>query len=358
MTGGAEHVAINLSRGFIEKGFKVDVLLACQDGQLLPLLPPAVKVVRFKTSRTIFAIPLLVAYLRRSKPDAVISFLTHANIVAVVSKVLARYKGRLILTEHSSVTQNLVKQPGYKNKTMLLLMKRLYPLADKVVAVSSQLMHELETTIGINNVTRIYNPVDSSFPDVETIDKLRNAIQARPGFRYSIAAVGRLTRAKNFAMLIKSIKQVRDKVPVVLNIIGEGEERTNLEKLIRELDLSDHVFLRGYSAQPKAWMRLSDLLVLSSSWEGFSLVLAEALSMGTTVVSTNCQTGPAEILDHGKYGYLVPVNDIDKLTEGILYALEHPMDPDLLRERAAMFSVPKITDDYLQVVFPDIQPRS
>ena len=351
--GGAERVAINLCNGLIDKGIKVDLILICPGEQLLSILPPQVQVIRLQRRRVVLAIPQLVGYLRRNNPNAVISILTHVNIISLVTTILAFYKGRLILTEHSSVSQNLIKQPGCKNKIMIMLMKLFYPYADMVIAVSAQLMHELEKIANLKNVTCIYNPVDISLPADEDINFLEKSVSSRPNTQYLVATVGRLTKAKNFALLIKSIEIVRKEIPVILNIIGEGEERENLERLINERNLSNHVFLHGYSDYPKMWMRSSDLFVLSSSWEGLPLVVVEALAMGVTVVATDCHTGPAEILENGRYGYLVPVNDPEKMAEAIIFALKNPMDPDMLKKRAEEFSIPNITKQYLKVIFPD-----
>ncbi len=354
--GGAERVAVNLSSGFIARGLEVEMLLVKEFGPLLKLLPSEVRVKSFEKSRAIYSVWCLAAYLRQDKPDALIASMNHTNLVAVLAVKLSRYKGRLILTEQNSIQLDLVRKGGWKNRLILWLMKRMYKHSHKVIAVSSEVEEELKNIAGLRNTICIYNPVDNPehVDAVDMIDELH--LPAVNHGKKTILAVGRLVPQKNFPLLIKSIAIVRKHLPVKLNILGEGGERCNLEGLINDLELSEVVILRGYSDQPGKWLQQSDLFVLSSSWEGFGLVIAEALAAGVTVVSTDCPSGPAEILENGKYGYLVPVDDPEKMAEAILHALKNPLDPELLKKRAEAFSIPHITEQYLNIIFPDEKP--
>jgi len=143
---------------------------------------------------------------------------------------------------------------------------------------------------------------------------------------------------------------VRAVRPARLLILGEGKKRTTLEALARKLGVASDVGLPGFVDNPFAYMARAAVFVLSSAWEGFGNVVAEALACGCPVVSTDCPSGPAEILDGGAYGPLVPVGDDAALAKAILSVLETPPDPERLRARAALFSVDRVADQYLEVL--------
>ena len=130
-------------------------------------------------------------------------------------------------------------------------------------------------------------------------------------------------------------------------ILGEGDLRPAMERQIAELGLQDRVALPGFFQDPYPWFRSADLFVLSSDWEGFGNVIVEALECGVPVVSTDCPSGPAEILENGRYGRLVPVGDVDALANAIIVTLHETPDRQALMNRAKDFSVDKISDEYL-----------
>jgi glycosyltransferase involved in cell wall biosynthesis len=161
-----------------------------------------------------------------------------------------------------------------------------------------------------------------------------------------VLGVGRLTAQKDFPSLIRAFAKVRAQKPCRLVILGEGELRGELEALVASLDLSADVALPGFTDNPFAWMRQSSLFVLSSAWEGFGNVLVEAMACGTPVVSTNCPSGPAEILENGRWGRLVPVGDVDALADAMLATLAETTHADVAT-RAQDFGVEQAVAGYL-----------
>ena len=143
----------------------------------------------------------------------------------------------------------------------------------------------------------------------------------QPGEPPVIVAVGRLHLQKDYPTLLRAFLQVRQQRRCRLVILGEGPEKENLNKLINELGLQTDVAMFGFVDNPYTYMAHSAAFVLSSAWEGFGNVIAEALAVGTPVVSSNCDSGPAEILANGKYGELTPVGDIKAMAEAILSVL-------------------------------------
>jgi glycosyltransferase involved in cell wall biosynthesis len=167
-----------------------------------------------------------------------------------------------------------------------------------------------------------------------------------------VLGAGRLTAQKDFATLLSAFALAKERQPLRLIILGEGELRDPLQALASELGVAPEVRFPGFVENPYAFMSRSRVFVLSSAWEGFGLVLVEAMACGTPVVSTDCPAGPAEILEGGKYGRLVPVGDAIALAEAILATLAGPIPADVLRRRADDFSLEKIGAEYLRVLCP------
>jgi glycosyltransferase involved in cell wall biosynthesis len=168
-----------------------------------------------------------------------------------------------------------------------------------------------------------------------------------------ILAVGRLTKAKDYPTLFRAFSLVRQVRPAKLLVLGEGEERSNLERLAIELGIQNDVSMSGFVDNPFAFMAKASVFVLSSAWEGFGNVLVEALACGCPVVATDCPSGPREILDNGRYGRLVPVGDHEALAKAILETLDNPdfpADRQTRLQRAMEFSVDVAIDRYMKVL--------
>ncbi len=163
-----------------------------------------------------------------------------------------------------------------------------------------------------------------------------------------VLGVGQLKPQKDFATLIRAFAHVRAERRARLVILGEGSERIALESMVRKLGISDCVSMPGYQRNPYKFMRRASVFVLSSIYEGCPLALAEALAVGTPIVATDCEAGPAEILDHGRFGKLVPVGDAEALASAIMETLAVPSDCEPLRVRARDFSIETILPQYIQ----------
>lgn len=341
--GGAERVMVHLARGFAERGFQVDLVLAKAEGPYLAEVPPSVRVVDLRASRVLFSLPGLVRYLRKERPYALLSALNHANVIVCLAHRLARVPSRLVISEHTTLSAS--RPQNARGRLLPWFMRWTYPWADAVIAVSQGVAEDLVRTLGISaeRVKVIYNPV----VDDDLLTKSKEPLD-HPWFTEGappvILGVGRLTEAKDFPNLIRAFALVRAQRPARLMILGEGELRPQLEALVHELGLQDDVALPGFVENPYAYMARAAVFVLSSRWEGFGNVLVEAMACGTPVVSTDCPSGPREILDHGKYGRLVPVGDVKSLAESILKAMDEPPYRDL--SRVAEFTLEKSLERY------------
>ena len=345
--GGAERVMVTLANGFAARGFTVDLVLAKAEGPYLRDVSNGVRVVDLQSSRVILSLPKLVRYLRQEQPIAMLSALNHANVVAICAKKLARVPTRLVVSERSTLTAALLASAQGRARTVPLLMKLTYPKADEIVAVSRGSADALASTLGLprNRVSVIYNPVVSD----SLLRQSRRPINHpwfAPGEPPVILAAGRLTTAKNYPNLIRAFSLLLKERAVRMIILGEGELRAQLEAQVASAKLTDHVALPGFVDNPFAWMRKAALFVLSSSWEGLPATLIQAMACGTPVVSTNCPSGPAEILENGRWGKLVPVNNIEALAVAMAKTLDDEVIPDALT-RAARFNVDQAVNAYL-----------
>lgn len=322
--GGAERILLNLSRGCVEQGLEVDLVLSAGEGLDLWEIPAGVRVVDLQAPRVSASIPSLIRYLQREQPAAIVPSLHYANEVALLAKYLARVPTKVLIPEHN-VLSTEVKQheKSFSRKLIPLIVRSMYPFADAIVAVSHGVAADLAQVTGLpkERIQVIYNPV--IFPNL--YEKAQEPVE-HPWFKPEeppvILGVGRLEDQKDFPTLIRAFAQVRQVRPARLVILGWGPDRPQLEALIRELGVEQDVDLPGFVDNPFAYMAKAAVFALSSAWEGLPTVLIEAMAVGTPVVSTNCKSGPAEILQNGQYGTLIPVGDSKALATAILEVLD------------------------------------
>jgi glycosyltransferase involved in cell wall biosynthesis len=334
--GGAERVTLNLIEGFLREGIRVDLLLAQKEGAYLEKVPLGLTLIDLHAPRVRYAVRGLKAYLQAKRPVGLLSAMGHANVVALLARRLAGVPTRVVATLHNNMSVQIKDQPGWRRMLSMYISKRAYLRADAVVAVSQGVADDTArlTRFPRERIEVIYNPVVTDELYANASEPLEHP-WFKSGEPAVLLSVGRLTRQKNYGLLIRAMERVRESQPARLIILGEGEERPSLEKLIASLGLQDSVALPGFVTNPYAYMRNAALFVLSSHWEGLPTVLIEAMAVGVPVVSTDCPSGPFEILKGGKLGPLVPVGDLSALATAILQVLErkvhYPRDLDLGR---------------------------
>lgn len=353
--GGTERVVINLIKGLTARNVAVELVLARAEGDFLSDVPAGVKIVDLKTDfgfnirdkANLKLVSSLVGYFRSAKPDVVLSNLYTFNVFAAIAQKLSGISTNLILVEHNPIFNRDYK-PG---RLLTTLMSWFYPKV-KVVAVSNGVAQALESNLKLkpNSVKVIYNPVID-----QRLRQQANAPLEHPWFQPHqppvFLAVGRLHLQKNYPPLIQAFALVRQQRPAHLIILGDGEEiQKQLEALIEQLGIGADVSLAGYAANPYAYMSRADVVVLSSRWEGLPTVLIEAMACGCQLVSTDCPYGPQEILAGGKYGRLVPVDDVSALADAMQQAIDAPINPDELKQRAEIFSLEQAVEEYMKVM--------
>lgn len=232
-----------------------------------------------------------------------------AFVEGFCTKVLSNKRGLKVSWVHIDLAKNhwTLNKGIYKN---LNEEREVYGKYAKVVCVSRSVENVMKNYYGMNNVSTIYNPID-----IEEIQKRAEKEIASMSSSFNIISVGRLVKQKGYDLLIPIIGHLKGQgLDVRLYILGEGEERGHLETLIADYHLGDTVYLLGYKSNPYPYMKHADLFVCSSRAEGYSLVVAEALTLGTPVVSMRC-SGPEEVLGKGKYGLLC--DDYEQLEKEI-----------------------------------------
>ncbi|WP_155302644.1 glycosyltransferase [Desulfosarcina widdelii] len=346
--GGAQRFIINLANSLTDLTDNlIHIVLTRKDGILQKHLKPEVNIIDLGTKKVSRSIPAIVNYLKITQPMAIISTLNYANVVCLVSWIIAGKPCKIIVREANIIRK--VKGESFdriQSIIVLFLMKVLYPYADKVIAICNDVLKTmLDAGIKIEeNAVLIGNPI--FIPEI-TSDPL--AIPWLPKRTTPfICAAGRLTEQKGFDVLINAFAKINDK-QIHLVILGEGPLRFDLKSQTYKLGIQERVHLPGFVNNPTEIIRQSRLFVLSSRWEGFVNVLLEALACGTPVVSTNCPGAPKEILKSGSYGHLVPCDDVDALARGIEFSLDKPIStPEQRISRAYDFSSDKIAKLYLK----------
>jgi glycosyltransferase involved in cell wall biosynthesis len=348
--GGAERAMFNLICGFSAEGIQVDLLLLRVEGTYLSQLPPDVRVVNLGGGKLWQCWPALVRYLWQEKPPVLLSTLDDTNIAALLARQLAGRQTRLVVNVQNTISQDAKNATALKTRVMPLFSKWFLPWADVIVPVSYGVAEDLEQ-MGVPSelIQVIANPVVSANVFQKAQESVNHPWLA-PAQPPVILGVGRLNQQKDFGTLIRAFAQLRTQRPVKLIILGEGEEQQVLEALIKDLGLTDDVDLLGFVENPYAYMAQSSVFVLSSLYEGLPSVLIEAMATGVSVVATNCKSGPSEILDQGRFGRLVPVGDVPVMANAIAAVLDHPISPDLLKERAMEFSLEHSMEQYAQVL--------
>lgn len=362
--GGAQRRSLLLARGFMERGCTVDLIVVHAEGPFRTAVAPGIRLLalepcasrlpvirRIKGLWVISSLFALARYLAATRPDVLLATSIPANLTALWGRALSRTRTPIVITANLNLTKATAKWGALIAKLLRWLVAHAYSGAQAVIAISRGVADDLITVTGIpgKRVFSIYNPLDLEWVTCqsrETVGHPWLAVGAPP----VVLAVGKLKRQKDYPTLVRAFARVRAHREMRLVILGEGEERACLERLIKNLGVEADVYLPGFVENPFAWMARVSVFVLASAWEGLSNVLLEALACGCTVVSTDCPSGPREILAGGAFGHLVPVGDDAALAAAIAAALSAPSQRERSIARAAEFGCDSAVERYLAVL--------
>jgi glycosyltransferase involved in cell wall biosynthesis len=346
--GGVERVMLNLANGLAAQGVPVDLVAISAHGPYRSQTVAGVRVVNLAASRMVWAIPALVRYLRRAQPAAVLTALDYINVATILANHLAGTPAQVYVSTHKHFSTATRASSLWRERFLLpAAMRVAYRAADGVVAISKAMADDLSKAIDFprSRIRVIANPAVTG-----DLLALAHAAPSHPWLRDknipTFLGVGRLHEQKDFSTLIGAFARVRERRPSRLVIFGEGPQRSALEELARELGVKKDVDLPGFTTNPYAEMRAASTFVLSSRYEGLPTVLIEAMACGCPIVSTDCPSGPAEILEGGKHGPLVPVGDAEALSAAMLHCLEFPKSAEQLTGRAGDFHQDKVVQEY------------
>lgn len=337
-----------IAEAFAEAGDRVDLVLMKDGGALTELMPPSLNRVCFDARTKVGALPALVRYLRTARPEALVSSMAVINCLAVVAHRLARSKARLSLVEHSTLSRETAQH--WTRRVLPPTMARLYPMADAVIAVSRGVADDLAREIAYprERIEVILNAAVTP-----ALMERAKAPAEHPWFNDGgppvVLGVGRLVYQKAFDVLLRAFAEVRRTRPCRLVILGEGRDRPELEQLAAELGVAEDVSLPGFVIDPMPYFARADVFALSSRFEGLAMVIIEALASGVPIVSTDCESGPREVLGGGRYGDLVPLEDPPALAAAISVVLDgHRAEPADLTP----YHVTTAHAHYERVIFP------
>lgn len=315
--GGAERNFVNIANHLDRRRFRPVVCLFRNEGPFVDLLDEDVELQTLGCSRARFSILRLVQLMRTIKPDVVLSTLRYVNAATVLSTILARTRTAILVNETNHWTAAGIGTKPWRER----LVGWSYFRARKVVAMSNGVRQDVMRRYGVSpeRVVTIYNPID-----LHKISQLMQDPVKDPEFAddversryFHIITAGALERQKGYDLLIKAVAQL-DHIPYQLRILGEGSEKNSLKRLAQNLGVEDRVLFMGFQKNPYAWMARADLFVLSSRWEGFGNVIAEAMVCGVPVLATRCQAGPDEIISHDVDGFLCEPESVSALTHNI-----------------------------------------
>jgi len=348
--GGAERVATLLMNG-LAQDHQVSLIVAQQEGPYFDDLDSRVELHSMGGRRILSTIIPLARWLRRERPDVFMSHMTHVNVAASLAIKLSGTQVPLLAVEHNQMDLNFERLGRPTVRWAYRSVPYVYPTIERVVCVSDGVADSVRrfTRRRPCNLVTINNPVVTP-----RLAELAAGNPAHPWFHDTsipvVLGCGRLVEQKDFATLILAFQEIRRRRKARLLILGEGPQRAMLEELTAQLGLSDDVAMPGFDPNPFAAMRAASVFVLSSRWEGLPTVLIEALAAGAVVVSTDCPSGPFEVLKGGALGPLVPVGDAAALADGIERALVAPTSAADRLAQAGNYTVSRAVSNYEELL--------
>ncbi len=351
--GGAETVTFNLSNYLCEKGNEIHILTINNKDQLSERLNKEVKFTTFNKQKIISSLIPLIRFIRTENIDCFISNTWPVTIISVIASFFCSgFRQRLFLVEHCNLNEEF-KHRGILFRLLLRLsIALLHNQAYKVITVSNGVREDLiRKGLRSKKAKVIYNPAYPTLAENEINDEDGK----RKWFKeecLKISSIGHLHKQKNHLNLVRAIEILKNEKKINCHAIiaGEGPERNNILALINQKNLTNNVTLVGAIDNPISLIKESDLFVLSSNYEGFGMVIVEALSVGKTVVSTDCQSGPAEIIGDNEFGYLCKINDSSELAEKIDLARKNNINPDKLITKSKEYTLEKIGPIYEEML--------
>ena len=349
--GGAERVLVNIANSFYENGIKVEFLAGKKQGLYLDVLHPSIPVTEVGGTSFYKYLRALPVVLKKNNYTHVFTASDYAGAAAIIAKKTAGVAAKIYHTHHYHLPPKRSLKHWKGDLIAKLIHFFIIPHADKIIAVSKGNLAWLRkfSNHKLPQGTTIYNPV---FDDsIYTLAKEKINYPADISGKAVLLSVGRLEEQKDHLTLIKSFQILKKTRPdIILFILGIGNLKSKLENYILENNLRNDIFLVEFDPNPYKWIANCDVFVLSSISEGFGNVLVEAMALGKTIVSTNCPSGPSEILQKGELGYLCPVKNPAEMAILVEQALRSPIDSNILKAASYRYRITEIVRKYIEIL--------
>ncbi|MFD1633361.1 glycosyltransferase [Haloplanus ruber] len=356
--GGVERYAVNLSNG-LSKNKQVTVLTpeGASQGPLVSDISQTVAVQELSKGMSLgpgvlATVPALCEYINEQNPGTMISAMRHANLSVLLAAKFSYQSPKTILTFHNNASRLTQKRDLFRRIRSRAIYRGIKHSIDSntdLIGVSKGVSKSVADQLGCSQdrVSTIYNPVvteellntDFPPPDHAWLSSSREM---------PVILAAKPQPQKNLSLLLESVTQLEREVRII--IVGQGNEENKLKKKANRLNISDNVDIIGLVEDIYPYLYHTDVFALTSSWEGLSYILIEAMACGTQVVSTDCPSGPSEVLLDGEIGYLVEEDNPTAVAEGLKSALADPYEPRLLKERARKFSTNAAAEQYISIL--------
>jgi glycosyltransferase involved in cell wall biosynthesis len=347
--GGVERMITNIALGMSQAGVRVDFIVNKNGAPFIDILEGKVNFIE-PDKKAGNAVNWLADYFKAEQPQISMTIKDLDDFTAINARDQSGVKTKVIVRTGTALKTRFQQRGANFLKVWIKSrkLKAMYQKADGHIVVAQGTKNELIELVDLekDRVILIKNPVITKLM-MEQKEHIINHDWFADTSKPLILGIGGFRKQKDFSTLIKAFALVNQSRPCQLVILGQGRQEARLKKLCLELGIAEHVDFPGFSNNPYAWLKRADLFVLSSLWEGSPNVLTEALAIGTPVVSTDCQSGPREVLQDGKYGELVPLQDPEAMAAAMMRTLDKPIASETLQQAVKDYTVEASTQAYL-----------
>lgn len=357
--GGVERNAIWVSNELIKKGYSVDFIYVRSNSDRLSQLSEEVNIIKLNSKK--------ISFLHERLNDAIFAFIGFRKYLKVINKsesvvlsfqssivsiIVSKMLGVKIVCRLSNHPSSAKHEKSLLRKLSEYLKPLFYRKADAIISVSKKLSDDFSKSVK-RNVFTIYNPFDFKKVEILKNEPIEDEICFDNG-KPLIISIGRLAKQKDFLTLLKGFSLSQKSINTNLWIIGEGEEREKIEAYIQKEGLTSKVKLLGFKKNVYKYLRYGDLFIQTPLYEGIGNVLIEAIAAGLPAISTDCLSGPREILLDGKGGELIPVGGEVELSNKIIEFFKFPEIQkgkyEIAQQHLSRFDNNVIIDKYIEVL--------
>lgn len=345
---GVDRAMNHLIPAMVRRGYPVDLLHVRKHGPYINNPPEGLNIIDLGSKHVYSSLPAVVRYLKREQPYVMLSDKDRVNRTAIFAKMLARVEIRLVLRSGTTISVDLASRGRFDRWLQKNSMGKLYRYADRVIVPSVGAADDLAEYTGLKRemIEAVPSPIVPEANFTRQYPRPEHPWFAE-GEPPVIISVGELSPRKDFATLLRAFAKVRAQMSCRLVILGKGGQKQSLLELAEQLGVTTDFDLPGFQPNPYDFLAQAALFAFTSRWEGLPLALVEALAVGTPVVSTDCPSGPREVLQDGQHGQLVPVGDDEQMARAIIDTLQQPLPADTLKQAAHRFEIEASTTAYL-----------